>query len=124
MIDLHLFLPRPLQNMHEGPPPAGEVFYGNIPQHELDVLVEQCKLVVDRSADCVRLVFLSLSIAPPLTSGRLQQALTRSMTGATKLYIRTRAPASKTSVRRSKGIDMARIHPQLSALLPRLARLY
>ena len=64
MVDLHLFLPRPLQNEYRDPsgslpppgtqPPNSEVFYGNIPQQELDTFTETARALVDASQDAVR----------------------------------------------------------------------
>ena len=63
MVDIHLFLPRPLQNVcPTGAPHPGDVYYGSIPQMQVDMYLEEAKNVIDASIDlvCVEILYLSI----------------------------------------------------------------
>eukprot|EP00698_Gefionella_okellyi_P025132 TRINITY_DN9084_c0_g1_i1.p1 TRINITY_DN9084_c0_g1~~TRINITY_DN9084_c0_g1_i1.p1 ORF type:complete len:840 (+),score=236.49 TRINITY_DN9084_c0_g1_i1:26-2521(+) len=95
MVELYLFLPRSLQNTpKEGRPiTTQDVFYGNMPQLEIDRLAEETRTIIEHNTDLV--------------------GLERSMSNAWKLYLKTRTSASGQSVRRAKELDTSKIHPML-----------
>ncbi|PSC71287.1 DEAD-box ATP-dependent RNA helicase 29 [Micractinium conductrix] len=109
LLDLHLFLSRPLrpatvQGIREATaeaatlvPQAGSV-YGTFPQAALDDALVRVRYALGSSHDL---------------EGQL-----RSAENAFRLYLKTRPPAAAESVKRAKGLPKEGIHPVLAAALP------
>lgn len=93
MIDLHLYLGKPLQAKDDTKKPADEMvaYYGSVPTGLLDVGMEWIKEQIDGNSD-------------------LGTAF-KSMENATKLYVKTRPVSSPESIKRSKALGIIPIHP-------------
>ncbi|GAB4823750.1 hypothetical protein N2152v2_010796 [Parachlorella kessleri] len=108
LLDLHLFLSRPLapapvQSVQAAAQAAASLghdgsLYGTFPQAALDDVIEQARDILDASHD--------------LASQQHAAA------NAYKLYLRTRPPAAPESVHRAKALPKEGIHPLLAASLP------
>lgn len=112
LVDLHLFLgrkiiPAPVRDVKSAAKTIQESFedengraseFGCFPQMALEPLVGHLHGVLDANSDLL-----------------IQQ---RSVLNATKLYIKTRPPASAESARRAKGFEKEGIHPILAASVP------
>ncbi|PRW33125.1 DEAD-box ATP-dependent RNA helicase 29 isoform X1 isoform B [Chlorella sorokiniana] len=108
LIDLHLFLSRPLkpapvQGIREAAAAAEELspetsLYGTFPQVALDDALERVRQVLASSHDLA-----------------LQR---NSVENAFRLYCKTRPPAAAESVKRAKTLPKEGIHPLLAAALP------
>lgn len=105
LVDLNLFLGRPLHSIPKGmgPVEAKEMqenfvkdqisCYGSFPQSLIDVLHSRVDVAIQEDADL--------------------SSLTRTITNAFKLYLKTRPPASKESCKRAKQMKEEGVYPLL-----------
>lgn len=110
LLDLHLYLSRPLKPAPLVHTPSGdegnglgevnhgESLYGQYPQVFLDPVIEHVREVIESHTD--------------LSSAQ------RSLTNAFQLYLRTRPGASSESVRRAKEMPKEGVHPLLLSATP------
>lgn len=100
MVDLHLFLSRPLKPSPAIPdgtqPDPAETMYGFFPEAMLAEDIERVARVVNESVEL--------------------QAMLRSMENGYRLYLKTRPSASQGAMRRGKELPRAGPHPLLTSI--------